>query len=68
MASSAASAQVSQAQTVAANAANKTYKLMKSAERGELNTHNLMLCNQHASDKTGKSGVNKSPCTCVKAP
>lgn len=41
---------------------------MKSAERGELNTHNLMLCNKHTADKNGNPGINKSPCTCVKAP
>lgn len=34
---------------------------MKSAERGEINTHNLMLCPH---DKNGNK--SKSPCTCPK--
>ena len=41
---------------------NKTYKLMNSAERGEINTHNLVICSQHAE----KGKISKSPCTCAK--
>lgn len=35
---------------------------MKSAERGEINTHNLMLCPH---EKNGNKS-SKSPCTCPK--
>jgi len=37
---------------------------MKSAERGEINTHNLVMCSKHYD----KGRISKSPCTCVKAP
>ena len=31
---------------------SKTYKLMKSAERGEINTHNFVMCSRHNQDGT----------------
>lgn len=50
---------------MANNTTTKPYKLMKSAERGEINTHNLVICNAH--DKNGNPIPSKSPCTCNRA-
>lgn len=36
---------------------------MKSAERGEINTHNFVMCSRHNQDASG-NGLAKSPCTC----
>ena len=47
-----------------ASKTNKSYKLMKSAERGELNSHSMMKCQAH--DMHGNLVQVKSPCTCAK--